>query len=217
MSNLTAHRGAPAPGVDPPVLRPEGRTGRLRAARLVALPALSVIAYFSVRPLLPSDAAALAIAGALPASYTIALMMVRRHVDLWAALTSVGFAIACLASLLTDGSTLPLKLHEAVITFVVGVLLLCASLARRPLPLGQVLKVTHSDRSLDTALSVMIGSFLVLHALLHVVLAVTLSTDSYLTIGRIVDLATIGAGVACLHGYLRRLRHDSRGGSDGRE
>jgi intracellular septation protein A len=214
VSALPTHSGARARGVDDPaVIRPQGMNGHRQAARLVALPAMATLVYFLVRPSLASDAAGLAIAGAVPVAYTIALMLIRRRVDLWAALTSLCFAISCVVSLLAAGSTLPLKLHEAAVTFVLGVLLLCAAVARRPLPVGQVLKVAHSDRSLDTALNVMIGSFLVLHALLHLALALTLSTDSYLTVGRVVDWATIGVGVACLYRYLRLLRRGPHGSS----
>jgi hypothetical protein len=101
----------------------------------------------------------------------IVLVVFRRRIDLWAVLTAVGFAFGRLASLLAGGSSLPLKLHEAAVTFVLGIVLLGAVLARRPLPVGRVVKVPHADRAVDAALSVMIGGFLVLHALLHVALA----------------------------------------------
>ena len=63
-----------------------------------------------------------------------------------------------------------------------------------------------ADRATDASLSVMVGSFLVLHALLHLALAVTLSTAAYLTAGRVVSWVTLGAGAFCLYAYLRRLR-----------
>jgi intracellular septation protein A len=170
------------------------------------VPAVPLIVYFAVRPFVSSDAAGLAIAGAVPLAYTIALLLVRRRIDLWAVLTSVGFALGCVTSLLADGSSLPLKLHEAAVTFLLGVVLLGAVLARRPLPVGRVLKVPHADRGLDASLSVMIGAFLVLHALLHLALALILPTATYLVAGRVVDWATIGCGALCLYSYLRRLR-----------
>jgi len=91
-------------------------------------------------------------------------------------LTSAGFALGCIASLLAGGSSLPLKLHEAAVTFLLGVILLGAVLGRRPLPVGRVLKVPHADRQRETALNAMIGAFLVLHALLTLTLALTLRT-----------------------------------------
>jgi hypothetical protein len=48
--------------------------------------------------------------------------------------------------------------------------LLVAVLVRRPLPVGRVLKVPHTTRAVDAALGVMVGGFLVLHALLHLAL-----------------------------------------------
>jgi hypothetical protein len=175
---------------------------------MLVAPAVPVIAYFAVRPTVGSDAAGLAIAGAVPAVYTIVAVLVRRRVELWAAATAVGFALGCLASLLADGSSLPLKLHEAALTFLLGVVLLATALARHPLPIGRVLKVPHASRSVDTSLSVMAGGFLTLHALLHLALALTLSTSAYLTAGRVVSWATLAVGALCLYGYLRRLRKD---------
>jgi hypothetical protein len=130
----------------------------------------------------------------------------RRRVDLWAVLTSAGFALGCIASLLAGGSPLPLKLHEAAVTFLLGVILLGAVLARRPLPVGRVLKVPHADRQLETALNAMIGACLVLHALLTLTLALTLRTATYLTAGRAVNWAAIGVGALSLYCYLRRVR-----------
>jgi hypothetical protein len=46
----------------------------------------------------------------------------------------------------------------------------------------------------------------VLHALLHLVLALTLSTAAYLTAGRMVSWATLALGATCLYGYLRHVR-----------
>ncbi len=70
---------------------------------------------------------------------------------------------------------------------------------------------------MDAALSVMAGGFLVLHALLHLTLALTLSTAAYLTAGRAVSWATLAVGAVCLYGYLRRLRRDRAGSQAGQD
>jgi hypothetical protein len=185
--------------------------GRRRALRALAVPAMSVIVYFAVRPAVGSDAAGLAIAGAVPAAYAIVAVLLWRRVELWAAATAAGYALGCLASLLAGGSPLPLKLHEAAVTFLLGVVLLGAALVRRPLPVSRVLKVPRADRAADTALSVMTGGFLVLHALLNLALALTLSTAAFLTAGRAVSWAALAVGALCLYGYLRRLRRGEAG------
>jgi hypothetical protein len=127
------------PALLPGRSRPAGTGRRHRGEgllRALAVPAVSAVAYFAVRPAVGSDAAGLAMAGAVPAAYTIAAVLIRHRVDLWAAVTAVGYALGCVASLLAGGSSLPLKLHEAMITFLLGVVLLVAVLARRPLPVA---------------------------------------------------------------------------------
>jgi hypothetical protein len=146
--------------------------------------------YFGVRPAIASDAAALAIAGAVALLANLALLATRRRVDPLAVMTAVSFALACVGSLLAAGNPLPLKLHEAAVTFVLGLLLLGGALAGRP----------HRDR----ALSAIVGTFLVLHSLLHLALALTLSTAEYVTVGRAVNLATFALGAACLYAYAHR-------------
>ena len=48
--------------------------------------------------------------------------------------------------------------------------------------------------------------FLMLHALVHVVLAVSLSTSGYLVTSRILDTGTLVAGLVALNVYVRRIR-----------
>lgn len=164
-----------------------------------------VVAYALVRPIVSSDALGLAIAAAIPLLYGIVLALVRRRVDPFAGLVAVGFSLACLISVLAGGSSLPLKLHEAFIAFGIGLVLLFASLLRRPLPTARLLRVAQPDRQFDGALGAMIGGFLVLHALLHLALAVSLSTSSYLVAGRAIDWGTIALGVIGLAAF----RHHS--------
>jgi hypothetical protein len=177
--------------------------------RSLILPLVSVMIYFVARPMLNSDAAALAITGAVPAIYTVVMAMWRRRLDFLAAMLTVGFAAGCVASLLAGGSSLPLKLHEAAVTFVLGVVLLVAGLIRRPVPIRRVLKITPADRSADLLLGGMIGGFLILHALLHLVLALTMSTTGYLVAGRITNIATLAVGVLLLSAYVRRQRRSA--------
>jgi hypothetical protein len=165
-----------------------------------------VVVYALVRPLVSSDALGLAIAAAIPILYSIVLGFARRRVDPIAGLSAIGFSLACLISVLTGGSSLPLKLHEAVITFGIGLVLVAAVLIRRPIPVARLLRVPSPDRQLDGSLGAIIGSFLILHALLHFALAVSLSTRSYLIAGRIINWSTIALGVLGLSAYVRRTR-----------
>lgn len=174
--------------------------GTLRA------PLASIIVYFAVRPAVGSDAAALAIAGIIPTGYAIAVALVRRRVDPWAVATAASFAGGCIISLLAGGSSLPLKLHEVAVTFALGVVLLVSVLVGRPVAVGRMLRAPRTGGAPDATLTVMVGSFLVLHALLHIALALILSTNAYLTAGRVINWATLGIGGFCLYSYTGRLR-----------
>ena len=79
--------------------------------------------------------------------YAIILALLRRRVDRIAVLAAIGYALGCLWSLLLGGNSLPLKLHEAFITFVIGVVLLVAVVIRRPLPVGLVFSGSRPNNS----------------------------------------------------------------------
>jgi uncharacterized membrane protein len=160
-----------------------------------------VVVYALLRPVVSTDALALAIAAAIPILYSVVLALARRRVDPFAGISAVGFSVACLVSVLTGDSSLPLKLHEAFVTFGVGVVLVLAALIRRPLPIGRLLR---TDHRLDGSLGSVVGGFLILHALLHFALAVSLSTGSYLVAGRAVSWGTIALGVLALAAFRRR-------------
>jgi len=182
---------------------PRNRAALRRTALIMLVPA---VAYGLVRPLVGSDALALGIAGAIPVLYSIVLAAVSRRVDPLALMTAIGFSLACVASVHAGGSSLPLKLHEAAITFGIGLVFLVAVVIGRPLPAGRILRVPSARKAIDSALGAMIGGFLVLHALLHLALAVSLSTGSYVVVSRVVDWGTIAVGALAVSAYARHLR-----------
>jgi hypothetical protein len=178
----------------------------VRLAVAVVAPA---VAYGVVRPMVGSDAAALAAAGAIPLGYNVVLAVSRRRIDRLGVLSALSLALGCLLSALLHGDALPLKLKLASVTFVVGVILLTGVLVRRPIPLGRMLRIPPSLR-IDSTLGALIGGFLVLHALLHLALAVLLSTQAYVVASPIIDWGTLGLGFLALRAYVRRLPRDAR-------
>jgi len=192
----------PLPNIPIPDLMPPKASLR-RGALVMVLP---LLAYALVRPFVSSDAIGLAIAAAIPVLYSIALAVLQRRVDPLAALSALGFSLACLISILTGGSSLPLKLHEAFITFGIGLVLIVAVLIRRPLPIARLLRVPAPDRQRDSSLGAIVGCFLILHSLLQFALAASLSTSSYLVVGRIINWGTIAIGALVLSQYLRAAR-----------
>jgi hypothetical protein len=174
--------------------------------RAVLLMVVPLAAYALVRPFVSADALGLAIAAAVPILYGIVLALVQRRSDLLAGLSVVGFSLACLISVLTGGSALPLKLHEALITFGIGLVLVIAVLIGRPVPIARLLRVRSPEKQIDSSLGAILGGFLILHAVLHFALAVSLSTSSYLVAGRVINWGTIALGMLGISAYLRRTR-----------
>jgi hypothetical protein len=187
-------------------LMPGVRRNRAALRRTALIVLAPLLAYGLVRPLVGSDALALGIAGVIPVTYSIVLAAARRRIDPLALLTAIGFSLASVASVIAGGSSLPLKLHEAAITFGIGLVMLVAVVIGRPLPAGRLLRIPSATKAIDSALGAMIGGFLVLHALLHLALAASLSTSSYIVVSRVVDWGTIAAGALVLSAYVRHLR-----------
>lgn len=109
-------------------------------------------------------------------------------------------------AVLANGSSLPLKLHEAAITFGIGIVLMAGVLVSRPLPVARLLRVVDAPNGLDRTLSLMIGVFLILHALAHLALALTLPTSTYMVASRVVNWGTLAIAAIGLSANLRRSR-----------
>jgi hypothetical protein len=154
--------------------------------------------------LLSSDTVRLAISAAKPLVYSVVLVLAKGRAEPIAILVAAALAAGCAGSVLAGGSKLPLELHEAALSFGIGLVLLAAAMLDRPLPLARLLCMEEAPKRTDATLNVLIGGFLVLHALLHLALALTLSTTAYVVAGRIVNLTTIGVGALFLLAYRRR-------------
>ena len=101
----------------------------LRRAALTMLPPL--IVYAVATQFVRSSALALGIAGGVAVAYSIVLAVAQRRIDPIALLSAIAFSLACVVSVLAGGSSLPLKLQEAAITFSLGLLMLIAVLVDR--------------------------------------------------------------------------------------
>jgi hypothetical protein len=172
-----------------------------------------VLLVFVLRSFFINDAAALAIAGAIPVIRVIVLLVLRRKLD-WIGLVGVfGFAAVFVVSILSGGSSLPLKLYHPVITGIIGLLLLGSALVRRPLILILIrlfnkssyeqIKNPESLRKY-TVITLLIGFVFIVDALVHIYMAFTLSTLSYMSLSRIVTIA----GVLVLAAGVRLIRRN---------
>lgn len=166
-----------------------------------------VILYTLVRPLVADEVAALAIAGAVPVMRIIILWTWRRRVDWIGVLAVLGFAIALAVSAISNGNSLLLKVHEQLLTGTIGLVLLASVVIQRPLLLPLLLALTGNDFEQSSALAgrkrisvvtATLGLVLLGNAASHIILALTLSTATFLAVSRPVTWAILGGGMALL-------------------
>ncbi len=195
------------------------RAGQIVLVRSVLLSAVAPwIVYLLLRPHVGSDAEALAIGGAIPAAWVLVRLAITRRVEWLATVFVAVFAVAVVVSLLSGGSALPLKLRYSVVTGAVGLACVISVIARRPLPLvlahrslydaerARKIEAAFNDparRHRLTVVTSVAGIALLLDAAVRAMLAVTLSTATFLVASRVASWAVIGAGLAVVVVYLR--------------
>lgn len=215
----TTSTGTRAPGPGPGQLR--------RFLPSVLVNAVAPLVVYSVlRSPVHNDVLALAIAVGVPVLFTAATFAVRRRLDPIGVVSITGFVIALAVVLLTGGNELVLKLHEAVLTGPAGLACLISVAVGRPL-YGEIWKLaarrnpqllagTHrGQRGVSVVMTTLIGAMLFLHALLLLVLALTMSTTDYLAFARPIGWVVIAIFVAVLLWYRNRLRLREPGGRTG--
>jgi hypothetical protein len=183
---------------------------------------LPLVLYALLRPLLASDAYALAIAGAIPAVRTMALWIGRRRIDWIGAYAVLGFAIALAVTVFLAGNAFLLKVHGSLLTGTIGLVLLISVAVRKPLlePLFQAFtrgakgsRILERE-AIDSAsrqriaqripiMTTVIGLAFFGDALAHVILALTLPTATFLVLSRLATIVILGGGVASLS-WMRR-------------
>lgn len=160
-----------------------------------------LLLYIIMRNIFSNDTIALAVAGAIPAIWTIILWMWSRKVNWIGVIAVLGLFIAMVVSALSGGASLPLKLYHPMIYGAVGLILLISVVIKKPLMivLLKKFKVGDSERfsnpSINRKITIstaMLGTVLLLNAIIHIFIALTLSTGAYLIISRIITLVTVG-------------------------
>jgi hypothetical protein len=191
---------------------------RRRLAVSVLLNAAApLVVYLLVRSHVDSDVTALAIAVTVPVAVTLGGFAIRRTVDPVGAVAVAAFGVVLAVLALSGGNPLVLKLQEAVVTGPLGVVLLGSVAIGRPahLLVFRVLARRDPARAAGlggrahhraaTVVTTVLGTTLVLHALVLLVLALSLPTGTYLAVSRPIGLAVAAAGVGVLMWYRHRL------------
>lgn len=175
--------------------------------------ALPLIAYMALRSHVSSEAVALGIGGAIPVLVTLGGFVRRRRLDPIGVIAVIGFAVALIATVLSGGNSLILKLHDSVISGPLGIAFLISLATRRPLLLlakqlaerGKESSAPVNSRAMYV-LTAMIGAILVVHAAVILTLAVALPTTTFLAVGRPIGWAVLGLGAAAVMWYRSKLR-----------
>ena len=188
---------------------------RKKLAMSLAINGLVPVALYALlRTLFANDVTALAIAGAVPAVRTLAVWIIRRRIDWISALAVLGFAIAFAVALLTDGDTLLFKVHGSLLTGGIGIVLLLSAVIGKPLlsPIMQALgRNNHELSNVPTArpsnpestkrimqVTALIGLVLLIDAVTHIILALTLPTSIFLPLSRVINWVILSSGLGII-------------------
>lgn len=209
-------------GTRPGAQGPSGRAVLTGLASVAVNFVVPLVAYHLVRPHTDSSAMALALVGAIPVVWTLAILVVRRKLS---ALGMVGvalFAVGVLISWVSGGSTLAMELQDPVIFGLFGIACLVSIAVGHPL--HQVIlramgrnnsRYTEvADRAAASGTSMVstliIGLAFVSHAIAVAVLAFTQSTSTFLALQNPVGLPFIGLGLVGLFIYGSRQQARQR-------
>jgi hypothetical protein len=188
------------------------RPSRRVPLRLIAGFALPLIAFFALLRVLGNATGALAITDAIPLLWVVAYGIWRHRLE---PIGLVGLAVFGLALVLTiafGGSPLPLELRRSWFPGTVGLVCLISLAVRRPLlyEAANQLAAAQPDwaaegrpgldspgsrRSLAT-LTAIIGVTGIADAVAQIVLALTVSTATFVVVARIASWTIIGTGLA---------------------
>jgi hypothetical protein len=223
--------GHPAgrPGEDTrPGTRPPSRQAELRAlaglASLVISFVVPLLSYDLIRPHVGSSAMALALAGAIPVAYTLAILAARRRLNPVGAVGAVSFGIGVLVSWASGGSTMALEMQDPALFGAIGIAFLASVAVGRPLH-PVILRMlgrgnpryadiaSRAERRTSMVVTTVLGLTLLAHAVAVAVLALTQSTSTFVALQHPVGLPIFAAGVGGLFLYRNRLQARQRAAS----
>lgn len=184
-------------------------SNRARASLIAGL-LVPLFAYLILRQAIGSITGALAITEAIPVAWMTTIAFARRRLEPVALISVVVFGFALAITVLSGGSSLPLKLRRGALSGVVGVACLVSVALRKPLLIAALPLIarTHPERraAIDQALhdpdrrhtmsiaTVIAGLTFVADAAVQIALALTVSTTTVVATARVVRLAILAAG-----------------------
>jgi hypothetical protein len=210
----------PAKGTRPGPPKPSGRAALAGLASLAVNFVVPLLAYHLIRRHTDSSALALALAGAIPVVYTLAILAVRRKLSALGVVCVALFGLGVLVSWVSGGNALAMELQDPVLFGLLGIACLVSIAVGRPLHQVILRAMGRSDsRYIQTAdraaaagsstvATAIIGLAFLSHAVAVAVLALTQTTSTFLALQNPVGLPFLGLGVAGLfiHGTRQQAR-----------
>lgn len=183
------------------------RRGPVGAAwvTLVTSGLVPLVVYSAVRPRVGGDTEALAMGWFVPVAWTLGSSLCRRRLAPLGLAGVVAYGVALCVSVLFGAGALPLKLHHAVVSGLVGLACLVSIAVDRPLLALLIRRLSNittegadssdvqevlSRRSL-TRLTVVVGFACLLDAAVQTALAVALPTSEFLSVRAAIHVAAI--------------------------
>jgi hypothetical protein len=167
-----------------------------------------LILYFALRSSVASDTEALAIAWFVPVLLTLIRSLLLRRLDTFGMIGVVAYGVTLSIAIVFGVGALPLKLHHALVGMVIGLVCLISVAIGKPIFMviaQRRAQQTYTAAQIDIALAnpltvrrvtwltVLVGSASLANAVLQTVLALSLSTGSFLVATTIIHFATIVA------------------------
>jgi hypothetical protein len=180
------------------------------------------VAYHLIRPHTGSSAMAVALSGAIPVAYTLAILAARRKLSALGVVSVALFGLGVLISWISGGSTLAMELQDPALFGLFGMACLASIAVGHPLHQVILRAMGRSnprynqvaDRATASGTSVVstaiIGLAFLGHAVAVTVLALTQTTSTFLALQNPVGLPFLGLGVAGLFIYGSRQQGRQR-------
>ncbi len=210
----------PAQGTRPGPPKPSGRAALAGLVSRAGNFVVPLVAYHLIRRHTDSSALALALSGAIPVVYTLAILAVRRKLSALGVVCVALFGLGVLISWVSGGNSLAMELQDPVLFGLLGIACLVSIAVGHPL--HQVIlramgrsnpRYTETaDRAAaagsSTVATAIIGLAFLGHAVAVAVLALTQTTSTFLALQNPVGLPFLGLGVAGLfiHGTRQQAR-----------
>jgi hypothetical protein len=212
----------PAPGTRPGPPKPSGQAVLAGLASVAINFVAPLLAYHLIRRHTDSSALALALSGAIPVVYTLAILAVRRKLSALGVVCVALFGLGVLISWVSGGNTLAMELQDPVVFGLLGIACLVSIAVGHPLHQVILRAMGRSnprytqvaDRAAAARTSMVstaiIGLAFLGHAVAVAVLALTQTTSTFLTLQNPVGLPFLGLGVAGLFIYATRQQARQR-------